>query len=124
MPVIYSTAVKDTRMQAVIDALGANSVLVIGTVDLNGSEGVLATIGLDTPAFTTSNGVMSMDGLPRIAVASGTGEAMKAELRTSTGVVVITGLTVGTVDTDVVINATSVSLGQTVQVLVGTITHG
>lgn len=124
MPVVYSNTVKDARMQAVITALGSGAVLVIGTSTLSGSTGVLATVTLANPAFTTSNGVMTMGGLPRTATASATGTAAKAELRTSGGVTIISGLTVGTSGTDVVINATAVSTGQTVQVTVGTITHG
>lgn len=124
MAVNYSTAVKNARLQAVITALGTAGTLVIGTSALAGATGVLATIPLQNPAATVNNGVLTLAGLPLTANASATGTAARAELRDSAGTVVCTGLTVGTSGTDIIINATAVSNGQTVQVTAGTITHG
>lgn len=124
MAVNYSTAVKNARLQAVISALGTAGTLVIGTSALAGSTGVLATIPLQNPAATVNNGVLTLAGLPLTANATATGTAARAELRDSAGTVVCTGLTVGTSGTDIIINATAVSNGQTVQVTAGTITHG
>lgn len=125
MAIVYSNAVKNARLQAVIDALGTGAVLVVGTSALNGAAtGVLATIPLADPAFTLGTASMTLAGTPRSATASATGTAAKAELRTSAGVVVVSGLTVGTSSQDFVINATAISSGQTVQVTAGTINHG
>jgi len=124
MAVVYSTAVKNTRLQAVVTALGTAGVLVIGTSALAGATGVLATIPLQNPAATVTNGVLTLAGLPLTANATASGTAAKAELRDSSGTVVCSGLTVGTASTDIIINATAVSNGQTVQVTAGTITHG
>lgn len=124
MAVVYSTIVKNARLQTVVDAIGTGGFLVIGTSGLAGATGVLASIPLDTPAFTIAAGVMTVANLPRTVNASATGVAAKAELRDSTGVVVCSGLTVGTTGTNIIINATSISVGQTVQVTAGTITHG
>lgn len=124
MALNYSVAVKDARLQAVVDAIGATGVLVIGTSSLaGGAPGILASVPFANPAFTVSAGVMTVNSLPRTVAASGSGTAAKAEFRTGAGVVVASGLTVGTSGTDVIINATSISVGQTVQVTVGTITH-
>lgn len=124
MPVVYSDAVKTARSQAVIDALGAAGVLVIGTSALSGGTGVLASVPFSNPAFTQVNGVMTMKDAPRTVNASGAGTAAKAELRHSSGTVVMSGLTVGVAGSgaDVIINATSITVGQSVQATVGTIT--
>lgn len=123
MALNYSTAVKNARLQAVVDALGSGALLVIGTSALSGATGVLASVPFASPAFTVAGGVMTAASLPRTITATAAGTAAKAELRTSGGTVIASGLTVGTSGTDVIINATSISVGQTVQVTVGAITH-
>lgn len=129
MSIVYSNAVKTARAQAVIDALGTAGIIAIGTSALSGATGLLASVPLHSTPFTQVNGTMTMNGAPRTVNASGAGTAAKAELRHSSGTVVISGLTVGTAgsgpggaDPDVVINATSISVGQSVQATVGTIT--
>lgn len=123
MPLVYSNTMKSARSNVVITALGSAGVLVIGTAALaGGGTGVLASIPLANPAFTEVNGVMTMASAPRTVNASGAGVAAKAELRDSGGVVIASGLTVGTVGTDVIINSTSISVGQSVQATIGTIT--
>lgn len=124
MAVVYSNTLKDARMQAVVTALGSGAVLVLGTSALSGATGVLATIALNSPSFTVLNGVLTLSGVPLEDDATGTGTVAKAELRASGGAVVLSGLTVGTSGTDVLINATAISTGQTIQVTLGTITHG
>lgn len=123
MPLNYSTAVKNARLQAVVDAIGSAGVLVIGTSSLAGSTGVLASIPFANPAFNVSAGAMTVNSLPRTITATGAGTAAKAEIRNSGGTVIASGLTVGTSGTDVIINALSISVGQTVQATMGTITH-
>jgi len=127
MAIIYAAALKTTRMTAVETALDAGAgaaTLVIGTSALSGATGVLATIPLADPAGTVSGAVLTLSGMPKSATASATGTAAKAELRDSTGAVVASGLTVGTSASDVIINSTAISSGQTVQINSGSITHG
>lgn len=123
MAVSYQMSTKNKRMQAIIDDIAANGLMVIGTAALSGATGVLASIPFAATAFTLSNGVLTVASLPRSVQASATGTAAKAELRTAGGVPVVTGLTVGTSGTDFIINATAISTGQTVQCTAGTITH-
>lgn len=123
MAVNYVMTLKNSRMQAVIDAIGSAGKMVIGTSALSGATGVLATLTLASPAFTLASGVITLAGVPRSATAAATGTAAKAELRTSADASVVTGLTVGTSATDFIINSTSISTGQTVQCTAGTITH-
>ena len=127
MAVVYAAALKTTRMNAVETALDAGAgaaQLVIGTSALSGGTGVLATITLADPAGTVSGAVLTLSGMPKSAVASATGTAAKAELRDSTGAVVVSGLTVGVSASDIIINSVAISSGQTVQINSGTITHG
>lgn len=124
MALNYSTAVKNARLQAVVDAIGAAGELVIGTAALAGTgTGVLARVPFANPSFTVAGGVMTAGALPRTITAIAAGTAAKAEFRHTDGTVVVSGLTVGTAATDIIINATAVSVGQTVQLTVGTITH-
>lgn len=125
MPIVYSTTVKNARLQAVVDALGEAGTIVIGTAALAGGTGRLALVPMDDTSFTITNGVMTLNNVPRTVVAIATGIAAKAEFRASDGTtVVVSGLTVGTSEADIIINATAISTGQTVQVTAGTITHG
>lgn len=125
MPVVYSNTIKTARSAVVITAIGTAGVLVIGTSALAGTgTGVLAEIPFANPAFSNSNGVMTMASPPRTVNAIGAGTAAKAEIRDSGGTVIMNGLTVGVGGSgaDVIINATSITVGQSVQATVGTIT--
>lgn len=126
MAVVYSTAAKNARMAAVVGLIGAGGTLTIGTSALAGATGVLAQVPLANPAFTVAGGVMTVGAVPRTVEAVGTGVADKVEVRASNGTVIISGLTVGLPGSgaEVIINALEVSTGQTIQVTVGTITHG
>jgi hypothetical protein len=84
---------------------------------------VLATIALQNPAATVSGAVMTLAGLPLSVNASATGTAALAELRNNAGTVIVGGLTVGTSATDVILNSTSITSGQSVSVTAATITH-
>lgn len=131
MATVYAAALRTTRMQAVITAVGATGYLVIGTSELNGatsaSTGVLAKLPLDNPAGIVSGDILTF-AQPITVVASGTGTAAKAEVwdtETPTGAadVIISGLTVGTESTNVVLGTTSINTGNTVSISPATITH-
>ena len=126
MPLNYTNAVKDARMMATVGLIGSAGQLVIGTSALSGATGVLVRVPFDDPAFTVSNGVMTISNPPRTVIAVGTGIAGKVEIRDGSDTVIASGLTVGlpASGAEVIINALEISTGQTVQVTVGTITHG
>jgi len=125
MTVTYPNALKDTRMQAVIDAIDAGAgagKLEIGTA---GMAAVLATITLADPSATKLNGVLTLSGVPlQDASADATGTAAQARIRDSNNIDVVTGLTVGTAATDIILDSTSITAGQAVTIDTGTITHG
>lgn len=135
MAVVYSSTLKNNRMQLVADLVAGKTAassagtatagtLVIGTSALSGATGVLVSFTLGTTPGTVSSGVLTISGTPLTATASGTGTAAKAELRDNSGNVIVSGLTVGTSATDIIINATAISSGQSVTLSSGTITHG
>jgi hypothetical protein len=134
MPVNYNATVRTNRLRNVVDAVdsktyvvgsgtGSAGNLIIGTSALSGATGVLATIPLQNPAATVSGNVLTIAGVPRTATATATGTAALAEIRNNAGTVIVSGLTVGTSGTDIIISSTAISSGQTVQVNSGTITH-
>lgn len=114
MAVNYVTSLKTTRMAAVITAIDVHAnpaVLEIGTTAMGT---VLVSITLADPSFTESSGVITMASMPRSGTASATNTAAAARIRTGAPADVITGLTVGTSGTDIILNSTSITSGQTV----------
>jgi hypothetical protein len=61
--------------------------------------------------------------VPLSIAASATGTAALAEFRNNAGTTIVSGLTVGTSATDIILNSTSITSGQTVTITAGTITH-
>lgn len=123
MSVTYTTAAKTARMQAVADLIDAGA--SPGKLKIRDSgNNILATFTLADPCGTCASGVLTFDFDPDIsAVASGTGTAANAIITDSADTTVISGLTVGTSGTDVVLDSTSITAGQIVTITAGTITH-
>jgi hypothetical protein len=121
MAVTYTTALKNSRLQAAIDAIGASGKLEIGTTSM---ALVLATIGLANPAGSASGGILTFTMPQSDTSADATGAAAAARIRTGADADVVTGLTVGTGATDIILNSTSITAGQTVTINSATITHG
>lgn len=84
---------------------------------------VLATITLQKPSFSESGGVLTLLGVTLSATAGATGTAAVARFKNSAASVIINNLTVGTSATDIVLNSTSITSGQTVSITAGSITH-
>lgn len=125
MAVTYSTAVKTARMDAVIaqiDAGAGPGTLEIGTT---GFGSVLAILTLADPCGTAASGVLTFDFDPDISdsSANATGTAAEARIKDNGGTVCISGLTVGTSGTDIILDSVSITAGQTVTLTTGTITH-
>lgn len=126
MAVIYSTAAKNARLNAVaatIDAGSGPGVLQIGTTAMGT---VLATIVLADPcAASASGGVLTFSGFPRSDTsADANGTAAAARIRDSNGNDVITGLTVGVVGSgaDIIFESVSFNVGEIITLNSATIT--
>lgn len=123
MSVTYDATTKSSRMAATIlriDNHASPAKLEIGTA---GMAAVLATLTLNDPSFVESGGVITMQGAPKSATASGTGTAAAARIRDGGSADIVTGLTVGTSGADININSTSITTGQTVTLTAFTLTH-
>lgn len=121
MAVIYTTAVKDARLTAVVTSIGATGVLEVGTT---GMATILFSVNLNNPAGTASGGVLTFSGFPKNTMASAFGTAAAGRIRTATGGTdIVTGLTVGTSGADIIVNITAIASGDPVQVTSATITH-
>ena len=122
MSITYTTAVKNARLNAVTTAAGATAVLEIGTA---GMAAILATIPLANPiAPGAASGVLTLTMPQSDASADNTGTAAAARIRTATGGTdIVTGLTVGTSCTDIVLDSTNITAGQTVTLNSAAITH-
>lgn len=119
MAITYNTAVKTDRMTATRDYF-ANGTLEIGTA---GMGAVLATFGLSASGGTVSGDTWTLvfDASP--VAASGTGTAAAAQIKTSGGSAHLTGLTVGTGSTDIVLDSTSITSGQNIDLSSAALQH-
>lgn len=122
MAVVYTQAVKNARLSAVVTAIGTTGVLEIGTA---GMASILATISLGNPAGTVASGVLTFSGFPRSDTsADNSGTAAAARIRTASGGTdIVTGLTVGTSAADIILDSVNISAGQTITINSATITH-
>ena len=125
MAVTYSTATKQARLNAVISAIDAGAAagtLEIGTASM---ASVLAILTLADPCGTASGNTLTFDFDPDISdsSANASGTAAEARIKDSDGNVIISGLTVGTSGTDIVLDSVSITAGQSVTLTTGTITH-
>lgn len=124
MAVTYAANAKNERMNGVktaIDAGGAAGKLEIGTTAMGS---VLATIVLDYPTPSASGGTLTLFSSAKTDTADATGTAGAARIRTSANADVITGLSVGTSGSDINLDSTSITSGQTVQINSAAISHG
>lgn len=124
MAVVYSAALKNTRMLAVLAAIDADAgagSLEIGT---SGFGSTLLTVALDDPAGSVTADVLTLSGLPNTAVIANTGTAAEARIKDNSGDIVVSGLTVGTSGTNIIVSTVSFVSGVTASLNSGTLTHG
>lgn len=128
MSVVYSATVKSNRMQKVIDNLDASaSPDLFASIQIRASaspDQILVTIPLQRPSFVESGGVITLQGVPKSATASGTGTASLGRLLDGAGNIIVDNLSVGAGSGEINLNSTSITSGQTVSITSGTITHG
>ena len=124
MTVTYSNAAAQARLEAVIAKIDAGTgagKLKIGTT---GMASTLVTLTLADPCGTASGVTLTFDFDPDIsATAANSGTAAAAIITDSDDTTVISGLTVGTSGTDIVLDSVSITAGQTVTIATAVITH-
>lgn len=125
MSVIYTTAVKTARMNAVVTQIGTSGKLKLFT----SGDVLLATFTLASTAGTVSNGVLTFSDANGATAgilnttASSAGVAAKASVTTSADLDIITGLTVGTSGADLILDNTNLTASQNITINSATITH-
>lgn len=122
----YTTALKNTRMDAITTAIGTSGKLRFyptggGAVACSGT--IIADLALSSAAApAASGGVLTFNAITS-ASATSSATAICATLTTSAGTVVVDGLTVGTSGQNINFNSNVISSGQTVAVSALTLTH-
>jgi hypothetical protein len=109
-------------MTSVITVLDAQSSFAYIEICTAAYATVLCTITLAKPSFTEASQALTMAGAPKSGVAGNTGTAAAARIKDSAGTVWVNSLTVGTSGSDINLNSTSITSGQTVTLSSGTIT--
>jgi hypothetical protein len=124
MAVNYDTATKTARMAATILQIDAHANPATIEIATAAYASILVTITLADPSFTEASGVITMAGAPKSGVAGNTGTAAVARIKEGGGTTTkVNNLTVGTSGSDINLNSTSITSGQTVTLTSGTITH-
>lgn len=125
MAVTYVTGVKTSRMTAVRDAIDAGS--GAGYLEIGHATGgagttittVYATVTFDDPSGTISGAQLLFSGFPKTVTASSghaTNVANSGRIRTSAAADVVTGLTVGTSGTDIILDSTTITAGNSITI--------
>ena len=83
---------------------------------------VLVTITFAKPSFTEASQAITMAGAPKSGVAGNAGTAAIARMKDSAGTVWVSNISVGTSATDIVLNSTTIAVGQTVTISSAVIT--
>lgn len=124
MALTLSTAARNAACDAVVDLIDGGTTDAGGDlVIMDSASNELVVFQLQNPAFgNAASGTASLQGVPISATASASGTASQAKLRDRNNTDVITGLTVGTSNADVIIDNTSINSGQTVNLNSGSIT--
>lgn len=123
MSLVYVTAVKTARLQAVIDELDSHANPAYIEIGTSGMGTVLATITLADPCGSVSGTTLTFTMPQSDTSADATGTAAEARIMTGGGVSKITGLTVGTSGTDIILDSVSITATQTVTINSASIAH-
>lgn len=117
----YSTALRSARMQAIVDEIGNNATLEIGSA---GWASVLAVIPLANPAGVVSGDTLTFSFPASDVSADNTGDAAVARIKQSGGTVVIDAITVAPSGAEInLTEGVAITAGQTVTLNSGTIVH-
>ena len=118
MAITYNVAVKTDRMTATRDYF-AN-----GTLEIQNSGGTaLVTFDLSSTGGTVSGDTWTLALEAATVAADNDGTASQAVIKTSGGSAHLTGLTVGTSASDIIIDDASIANGQDVTLSSATIQH-
>lgn len=119
MAVSYTNSVKVSRMTSTRDFFSGGTLEIMTASDV-----VLAIFTLTSGSGSVAGaGVWTLEFVSATATAIAGGVASKARMKNSGGSIHLTGLTVGTSGSDIVLNDTNIVNGQLVNLPSATITH-
>ncbi|WP_245520954.1 MULTISPECIES: hypothetical protein [unclassified Mesorhizobium] len=105
-------------MTAIRDAVADGTLEILDAADV-----LLVSFGLSASGGNVVGSVWTLAFDASTASAGAAGTAAKAQIKNSGGTAKITGLTVGTAATDVVLSSTTIATAQNVILTSATITH-
>jgi hypothetical protein len=123
MSVNYATSVITNRLQQVVNGMDGGG--ASGSMHFLDSGGnILATVTLDFPSGTVVGNTLTFNGLSLVDLSVAvSGDAVAARIEDSTGSPIISGLTVGTANTDIVLSPSNTLVaGQVLALQAATIT--
>lgn len=123
MAVTYSNTVKDNRMTQVLNAIDAGSGAGYIEICSAAYAAVLATITLADPCGSVASQALTLTMPKSDTNADNTGTAAVARIKDSDGNIVVSGLTVGTSGTDIILSSLAITAGDTVTLNSAVITH-
>ena len=118
MPFTYTNTVKNTRMTATRDHF-AN-----GTLEMRDGTTVLVAFDLTAVGGSIAADTWTLAFDASTVAATAAGNADNAVIKTSAGTADVTGLTVGTSGTDVILDNTNIATGQDVTISSASVQHG
>lgn len=124
MAVNYRTSLKTARMTDVVNDIDSGA--GAGTLEIGdaGFANVLAIFTCSDPCGTVGTDTLTFSGMPKSTTGLVAGVAGVARFKNSTGTIIVSGLTVGTSGSDIIISpSTSIALAQAVDWTAGTIQH-
>jgi len=122
MAVIYGPPVRSARLAVVVAAIDAGSgpgVLEIGTA---GMAIILATLTCSKPCGTVAGDMLTFAPITQ-DVADANGNAALARYKDSDGNIIVSGLTVGTSGTNIIVGSVSITVGQVVPMTSASLSH-
>jgi hypothetical protein len=124
VPVDYSQAVINNRLQQVVNAVDANGHGVLRL--LNSGNGIVSSFTLQVPSMTVAGGVATFNGLSLLDLGAVGGTAVAARVEDGVGNIVISGLVVNNTASpppDIILSPTNIiAAGQAVALSAATIT--
>ncbi|HAF43427.1 MAG TPA: hypothetical protein DCK83_00395 [Gallionellaceae bacterium] len=125
MTIVYSTAVKNSRLNVVRDAIDGGSGAGYIEICTAAYASVLATIPLSNPCSSgAAAGVLILTTPATDTSADNTGTAAIARIKDSNGTVVCDGLTVGTTGSNINLSSVGITATDSVSITSAAITHG
>lgn len=123
MGVTYNNTVKDNRMTQVLNAIDGGAAAGYIEICSAAYAAVLATITLSDPCGSVSAQALTFTMPKSDTNADAPGTAAIARIKDSDGNIIVSGLTVGTGGTDIVLTSLAITAGDTVTINTAVITH-